>query len=103
MLSPNGSSASVEILSDGSFIWQQTNPSTGAVTFTFVGTLLLTPDVPAANSQVCVVSGSPGTPDVGDGVVLRGEYATPGAGEFLVVAFSASPSLGGPGVYTFQK
>jgi hypothetical protein len=91
------------MMADGSFIWQQTNPITDAVTFTFVGTLLLTPDFPTANSQVCVVSGSPGTPDVGDGVVLRGLYATPGAGEFLVVAFSASPSLGGPGDYTFQK
>jgi hypothetical protein len=82
---------------------QQTNPITGAVTFTFVGTLLITPDFPTANSQVYVVSGAPAASQLGDGVVLRGLYATPGAGEFLIEAFVASPSLGGPGIYTFQK
>jgi hypothetical protein len=81
----------------------QTDPITGAVTFTFVGTLLISPDFPEANSQVYVISGVPAQAALGDQVVLRGLYASPGAGEFQVEAFVASPSLGGPGVYTFLK
>jgi len=74
------------------------------VTFTFLGTLLIDPDFPGAGTQVYVVEGIPSSGrQLGSEVVLRGLYASPGAGEFQVEALVASPSLGGPGIYTFQN
>jgi hypothetical protein len=71
------------------------------VTFTFLGTLLIDPNFPNADTQLYVVQGA--DLELGHPVVLRGLYASTGAGEFQIEALVASPALGGPGIYRFQN
>jgi hypothetical protein len=78
----------------GQFLWEETNPFTGLVT-TIQGTYTFGPVPEGGLGGLTLVSQGQ--------IVLRGIYAQPGPGEFIIETFATWPLTGVPDFFTFFR
>ena len=81
---------------NGTFTWKETNPLTGQVT-TVQGTYTVGPIGPGGGGPFYLTLVAQGQ------IVLQGEYAQPGPGEFIIETFAAWPLVGSPDFFLFNR